>query len=96
MHIHPQLTAGSWLSHSRPEGVTLERYQEFVIMNLAIMCMPYASEPVWWSELTEHLAEFVTYIFIVEMFLKLLGMGTCPCLNPPPNTHRGKHLSEHE
>lgn len=35
MHIHPQLTAGSWLSHSRPEGVTLERYQEFVIMNLS-------------------------------------------------------------
>jgi len=47
----------------------------FVIFNIAIMCMPYAGQPQWWAELTTLLGEFVTWIFIVEMTLKLLGMG---------------------
>ncbi|KOO27372.1 sodium channel protein type 2 subunit alpha [Chrysochromulina tobinii] len=47
----------------------------FVIFNLAVMCMPYAGQPDWWGELVELLGEFVTWVFIVEMFLKLLGMG---------------------
>ena len=47
----------------------------FVVFNLMIMCMPYAGQPPEWELLTESLGEFVTYVFIVEMVLKLLGMG---------------------
>ena len=47
----------------------------FVVFNLAIMCMPYADQPESWGMMTENLGAFVTWVFIVEMFFKLLGMG---------------------
>ena len=47
----------------------------FVVFNLFVMCMPYAGQPLAWEVLTEGLSEFITWVFIVEMFLKLVGMG---------------------
>ena len=47
----------------------------FVVFNLAVMCMPYAGQPESWANLSENLATFITWVFIVEMFFKLLGMG---------------------
>ena len=37
--------------------------------------MPYAGQPESWEVLVEELGSFVTWVFIVEMGLKLLGMG---------------------
>ena len=47
----------------------------FVVFNLIVMCMPYAGQPAEWEQFVESLAEFVTWVFIVEMYLKLIGMG---------------------
>ena len=47
----------------------------FVVFNLMVMCMPYAGQPLAWEILTEGLSEFVTWIFIVEMILKMIGGG---------------------
>jgi voltage-dependent calcium channel L type alpha-1S len=46
-----------------------------VVVNLMVMCMPYAGQPQWWDELTENIGAFITWIFIMEMFLKQIGMG---------------------
>ena len=46
-----------------------------VVFNLVIMCMPYAGQPAYWENLVEGMSEVVTWIFIIEMFLKLMGMG---------------------
>ena len=37
--------------------------------------MPYAFQPESWANFVEQLGEMVTYIFIVEMALKLIGLG---------------------
>ena len=37
--------------------------------------MPYAFQPESWANFVEQLGEIVTYIFIVEMALKLIGLG---------------------
>jgi hypothetical protein len=37
--------------------------------------MPYQGQPPEWESLVEGLSEFITWVFIVEMFLKLLGLG---------------------
>ena len=47
----------------------------FVVFNLVIMCMPYADQPVQWEFVCEGLGSFVTWVFIVEMVLKLVGLG---------------------
>ena len=47
----------------------------FVVFNLVVMCMPYAGQPESWANLVEGLSSFVTWVFIVEMGLKLLGYG---------------------
>ena len=49
-----------------------------VVLNLGVMCMPYVGQPAWWASLTETLGDGITYVFIVEMGLKLLGMGWMP------------------
>ena len=47
----------------------------FVVFNLVIMCMPYYRQPAEYAALVEGLSSFVTWVFIVEMQLKLIGMG---------------------
>ena len=47
----------------------------FVVFNLVIMCMPYAGQPESWENLTEGLSSFVTWVFIVEMFFKIIALG---------------------
>jgi hypothetical protein len=49
-----------------------------VVLNLGVMCMPYVGQPAWWASLTQALGDGITYVFIVEMGLKLLGMGWMP------------------
>ena len=49
-----------------------------VVLNLGVMCMPYVGQPAWWATLTEALGDGITYVFILEMGLKLLGMGWLP------------------
>ena len=47
----------------------------FVVFNLVIMCMPYYNQPEEWGALVEGLGSFVTWVFIVEMFFKIVGLG---------------------
>ena len=47
----------------------------FVVFNLVIMCMPYYHQPQDYADFVEGLGTFVTWVFIVEMFLKLIGLG---------------------
>lgn len=47
----------------------------FVIFNLFVMCLPYAGQPAAWEATVEFLGEFVTWVFIIEMFFKLIGLG---------------------
>ena len=47
----------------------------FVVANGIVMCMPYANQPHGWAVLVEGLSSFITWAFIVEMALKLIGLG---------------------
>ena len=47
----------------------------FVVFNIVVMTMPYIGQPDDYAQLVEGLATFVTWVFIVEMFLKLVGFG---------------------
>ena len=46
----------------------------FVVFNLVIMCMPYYHQPQEYADFVEGLGTFVTWVFIVEMFLKLVAL----------------------
>ena len=46
-----------------------------ILFNLLLMCLPYADQPPEWGALIEGLSSAVTWIFIVEMALKLLSLG---------------------
>lgn len=47
----------------------------FVVLNLFVMCLPYAGQSPQWEAMVELLGDSITYIFIGEMALKLVGMG---------------------
>ena len=47
----------------------------FVVFNLVIMCMPFAGQPEAWEAFVEGLGTFVTWVFIVEMVLKIVALG---------------------
>ena len=49
-----------------------------VIFNVFVMCLPYHGQPDEYSEFQERLAIALTWVFIIEMLLKLLGLG---CIN---------------
>ena len=65
----------------------------FVVFNLVIMCMPYAGQPESWSMFVEGLSSFVTWVFIVEMLLKQLGMGCTAYWSDSWNTLDGVIVS---
>ena len=46
-----------------------------VVFNILVMCMPYAGQPLAWEILSEGLSEWITWMFIVEMALKMIAMG---------------------
>ena len=46
-----------------------------VLLNLAVMCMPYAGMSEEYAARLEDYASVITYLFILEMALKLLGLG---------------------
>ena len=64
-----------------------------VVLNLGVMCMPYVGQPAWWASLIEALGNGITYVFIVEMGLKLLGMGWRPYWSDPWNQLDGAIVS---
>ncbi|KOO32786.1 sodium channel protein type 9 subunit alpha [Chrysochromulina tobinii] len=47
----------------------------FVVFNLFLMCLPYAGQSKAYENDVEMASSVVTWIFIIEMFLKLLSMG---------------------
>ena len=46
-----------------------------VVINLLVMCMPYAGQSTSYANLVETLGTVITVIFMVEMVLKLIGLG---------------------
>ena len=46
-----------------------------VVLNMMIMCLPYADMSEAYAADLEFVATVITWIFIVEMFLKVLGLG---------------------
>ena len=46
-----------------------------VVFNVCVMSMPYQDEPAEWTLLRESLSTLLTWAFIVEMGLKLVGLG---------------------
>lgn len=46
-----------------------------VLINMAIMCAPYAGQPEWWGALLENASLVLTGLFALEMLLKLLVLG---------------------
>ena len=46
-----------------------------VVINLLVMCMPYAGQSTGYANLVETLGTVITVIFMVEMVLKLIGLG---------------------
>ena len=46
-----------------------------VLLNTLVMCLPYAGQPLVWEAFVENMGAAITYAFIVEMALKLLGLG---------------------
>ena len=47
----------------------------FVLINMVVMCMPYEGMPHEHAEVLEQIARGITWVFIVEMAIKLLGLG---------------------
>ena len=47
----------------------------FVVFNLFLMCLPYAGQSKAYENDVEMASTVVTWIFVIEMFLKLLSMG---------------------
>ena len=46
-----------------------------VLLNLVLMCMPYATMSVEYEEQLEFGATIISWLFIIEMALKLVGFG---------------------
>ena len=46
-----------------------------VVLNILVMCMPYHREPAAYTQLQEVLSTILTWAFVVEMALKLCGLG---------------------
>ena len=46
-----------------------------VLLNLVLMCMPYYGMTDEYAEGLEYWATVISYLFIIEMILKLLGLG---------------------
>ena len=46
-----------------------------VLLNMVLMCMPYEGMPQDYEDRLESAATLISWIFIVEMAIKLLGMG---------------------
>ena len=70
--------AGGWRDRLRITMIspTVSNVSTFLVLfNLLLMCLPYAQQPEWWSEALEQGEAYVTYAFMVEMGLKLLGQG---------------------
>ena len=47
----------------------------FVVFNLFVMCLPYAGQSQMYAMAVDLIGKCVTWIFILEMALKLVGMG---------------------
>ena len=46
-----------------------------VLLNVLLMCMPYAGQPPAYTELLETLGNVISVVFMAEMGLKLSGLG---------------------
>ena len=46
-----------------------------VVLNLVLMCMPYADQPEEYERAIDQAEKVISLLFIVEMALKLLGLG---------------------
>ena len=46
-----------------------------MLLNVVLMCMPYASQSAAYTELLETLGNVISVVFMVEMALKLTGLG---------------------
>ena len=46
-----------------------------VVLNIVVMCMPYHREPAAYTQLQEGLSNILSWAFVVEMALKLCGLG---------------------
>ena len=69
---------GTWRARLR-EIVTSDGFGHgstgMVLLNVVLMCMPYASQSDGYSALLETLGNIISVIFMVEMTLKLTGLG---------------------
>ena len=46
-----------------------------MLLNVVLMCMPYASQSDAYTDLLETLGNIISVVFMVEMALKLTGLG---------------------
>ena len=46
-----------------------------MVLNLVLMCMPYADQPEEYERAIDQAETVISLLFIVEMALKLLGLG---------------------
>ena len=60
-----------------------------VVFNIVVMCLPYRDEPPSWTRVHEGLSTLLTWAFILEMCLKLAGIGCAAYWSDAWNTLDG-------